>query len=60
MAKVLNIFGMVVAGLTGVIFTLDLAIGLPFGGASMMLDISFILCAAILGYLSWATLREKA
>ncbi len=60
MAKVLNIFGMVVAGLTGVVFALDLGISLPFGGASKMLDISFIICAAILGYLSWSTFREKA
>lgn len=60
MAKVLSIFAMVVAGLTGVLFALDVAVGMPFGGVSKMMDVTFIISAAILGYLSWSTFRERA
>jgi hypothetical protein len=37
-----------------------LALGFPFYRASMTMDICFVICAAILGYMSWATLREQA
>lgn len=59
MSKALTIVGMVVAVLLLLIFALDLAVGTPFGGASLLMDIIFILCAAILGFLSYTTFREQ-
>ncbi|PHR96162.1 MAG: hypothetical protein COA78_29055 [Blastopirellula sp.] len=61
MPKALTISGMVIAVLILLLFTLDLALGVPFGRASMMMmimDIVFMVCGAILGYLSWNTYRE--
>jgi hypothetical protein len=62
MPKALSIMGMLVAILVLLIFALDLALGIPFGGAkaSMAMDIGMILGAAMLGYLSWAAYREQA
>jgi hypothetical protein len=59
MPKALCIVGMVVAVLLALLFGLDLGLGIPFGGGSMVMSIGFIVCAAILGYLSWATFREQ-
>ena len=59
MPKALCIVGMVVAGLLAILFGLDLAIGIPFGKASVVMSIGFLVCAAILGYVSWATFREQ-
>ena len=59
MPKALTIVGMVVAVLLLLIFALDLLAGVPFGGVSMMMDISFIVCAGILGFLSFTTFREQ-
>ena len=50
---------MVVAGLLLVLFGLDLIIKVPFGGASMLMDIGFVVVSAILGVLSWLTFREQ-
>lgn len=58
MPKALTIAGMVVAGLVLLVFALDLALGLPFGGATMVMDILFVVAALILGYMSWSTYRE--
>ncbi|MEX0936554.1 MAG: hypothetical protein WDZ59_01750 [Pirellulales bacterium] len=58
MPKVLTILGLIASGLIGLMFLADLAIGIPFGGISMIMDICFIAAAAILGYLSWSALRE--
>ncbi len=59
MPKALCILGSVVAALLLLVFGVDLALGFPFGGASRVMDIGFIVCSAILGYLSWMTLREQ-
>jgi hypothetical protein len=59
MPKVFCIVGMVVAGLLALLFTLDAALTFPFGRASLMVDIAFIICAIGLGYLSWSTFREQ-
>jgi hypothetical protein len=59
MPKVFCIVGMVVAGLLGLLFLLDLALSFPFGRASLPVDIAFVICAAVLGYLSWSTWREQ-
>ena len=60
MPKVLTIVGMVVAGLLLVLFLSDLVIGFPFQRASQWMDISFLICGAILAYLSWSTFKELA
>ncbi|QDU88341.1 hypothetical protein Pla175_17160 [Pirellulimonas nuda] len=53
MAKAMTIGGMVVAGLLALVFGLDLILGVPFDGASTWMDIGFLLCGLILGYMSW-------
>jgi hypothetical protein len=58
MSKAMTIVGMVVAGLVGLVFLLDLVAGIPFGGASMMMNIGSIIGAAVLGYLSWDAMRD--
>ena len=67
MPKALCITGMVVATLLAILFIADLLGGkffpalAPFGGASYksLMGLWFLLCAAALGYLSWATLKEQ-
>ena len=59
MPKALCMFGIVVAVLLLLVFGLDLATGLPFGRSSTVMDIGFVVCALVVGYLSWATLREQ-
>ena len=51
---------MVIAGLLILMFGLDLAIGFPFGKASLAMDIAILICAGALGYMSWSTYRELA
>lgn len=58
MAKALTILGMLVAILILLIFTLDLAISIPFGQI-MMMDIGMIISGAALLYLSWSAFREQ-
>ncbi len=59
MPKVMTKAGLAVAGLVGLVFLTDLAIGYPFKRASMAMDICFALCAVLLAYLSWSTLKEQ-
>ena len=59
MGKVLSMLGGVVAALLLLVFALDLALGIPFSGASTVMDVGFIICALILAYLSWSTFREQ-
>ncbi|MEE8452199.1 MAG: hypothetical protein V3R99_09800 [Thermoguttaceae bacterium] len=59
MSKALCYIGIGVAGLLLLVFGLDLAIGVPFNKASLVMDIGFVVCSAVLGYLSWTTLREQ-
>jgi hypothetical protein len=58
MPKALTISGFVVAALLLLVFGLDLGLGILNG--NKMMDIGFVLCAAILGYLSWNTWRGLA
>jgi hypothetical protein len=63
MPKALCITGMVVSILVLILFLADLALPqsiAPFKKASWMLDVTFVLCAAILAYMSWSTLKEQA
>jgi hypothetical protein len=58
MAKALTILGMLVAILILLLFTLDLAISIPFGQI-MAMDIGMIVSGAVLLYLSWSAFREQ-
>lgn len=66
MPKALCLIGLVMASLVLLIFLIDLIAGLagvpmaaPVAGASLLVDILFILCAAGVAYASWATFREQ-
>ena len=59
MPKALSIGGMVIAVLIFLLFALDLALAFPFQRAHWIMDVVFVLCAAGLGYLSWATFKEQ-
>ncbi|RIK79410.1 MAG: hypothetical protein DCC67_10580 [Planctomycetota bacterium] len=58
MSKAMTIVGMVVAALVGLTFLLDLAVGVPFGRASLVMDVGALIAAALLGYLSWDAMQE--
>jgi hypothetical protein len=59
MAKTLTVLGMVVAVLVLGLFALDLAIKIPFERVSTAMDCVAVVCAGILGYLSWSTYKEQ-
>jgi hypothetical protein len=59
MPKALCLVGTVVAVLLLLVFGLDLAIKFPFHRSSPLMDIGMTACSAILGYVSWITLREQ-
>ena len=54
----MSIAGIVIGGVLALAFTLDLVLGIPFGGRVAMMDIGFAICGGILAYLSWNALRE--
>ena len=58
MPKAMTIAGMVVAALLILLFGADLAIGIPFGGAQMTMNIGALVGGGILFYLSFSTFRE--
>jgi hypothetical protein len=60
MAKAFSVFGMVVSIIFLLVFSLDLAIQMPFGRASLLADIGFLICGLLLGYMSWLTYREQS
>ena len=59
MPKALCLVGTVVAVLLVLVFGLDLAIAFPFHRDSMPMDVGTVVCALILGYVSWSALREQ-
>lgn len=59
MPKALCISGLVVAGLVILLFGADLAVGQPFGRASILMDVSLLICAILLGLISWLTFKEQ-
>ncbi len=65
MPKALCYTGLVVSLLVLLVFGLDLLTyflldsAFPFGGASLTMNVGFIIASGILGYLSWASLREQ-
>jgi hypothetical protein len=58
--KKMVIGSMVVAGIVALAAVADLVIGIPFTGSehSRLMDILFIVAAAIVGYLSWDAYRD--
>jgi len=56
--KALTITGFVIAGVLILLFGLDLAIQWPFHRYSLLMDVGFCICSALLMYLSWHTYRE--
>lgn len=58
MARGLTITAIAIAVLMLVLFGLDLAIGMPFGKASMLMDICFLVCGLGLGLLGVSVWRE--
>ena len=59
MPKALCIAGIAIAALLFLVFGLDLAIGFPFGGVSVVMDIGFLVSSLILAYLGWSTMKEQ-
>ena len=60
MSKILSMAGLAVSALLFLVFVLDLAVGIPFGGANSMMNICFIVVSGILAYMSWSAWREVA
>ncbi len=66
MPRFLTIAGMAVAALVFLLFLLDLlggyfgflALIAPFRGASMLMDVTFVISGGMLAYLSWSVFRE--
>ena len=59
MPKALCLTGMVIAIVVFLLFLLDLILGFPFQGASKLLDVVFVICAGVLGFISFTTFREQ-
>ena len=59
MSKVLALLGMIIAGLVAILFAADLAAGVPFGRASVVADVGFIVSSLLLGYASWLLLERR-
>jgi len=63
MPKALCILGIVIAFLLGLLFLLDLAFfhmaGKEMRTMSTIMDLGFLVCAVILGYVSWSTWRDQ-
>ena len=59
MQKALCLVGTVVAVLLLLVFGLDLAVAFPFHRDSMPMDVGMVVCAAVLGFVSWTALREQ-
>ena len=47
-----------VAGFVAILALLDVILGIPFAGYSKVMDILFILSAAIVGYLGWDAYKD--
>ena len=58
MSKVLCYSGIATAAMLLILFSLDLALGVPFKKADTLLDIIFMVSSTGLGFISWLTLRE--
>lgn len=58
-SKNMVIGSMVAAAIVAAAAICDFFIGIPFGGThTKMMDILFIICAGIVGYLGWSSYKE--
>jgi hypothetical protein len=55
----MTIAGLVLSLILALVFALDLAIRVPFNRTNLLMDVGFLACSLILGFLSWSTLRER-
>jgi hypothetical protein len=59
MARAMCVIGIIVALVLVLLFGTDAFLKVPFRGASMMMNVAMIVAGFMLGYTSWATLREQ-
>ena len=59
MPKVLCIISLAVSCLLFLVFLLDMAIGVPFGKASFIMDIGLVVSSAVIAFFSFTTLKEQ-
>ena len=59
MAKAMCFIGIIIAILLVLLFGTDTFLKVPFRGASTMMNVAMMVAGLILGYCSWATLREQ-
>ena len=59
MPKALCIIALSIFALLLIVFLLDIVAGVPFGRASMLTDIGFIICSVGLGTFSFFCLRQQ-
>jgi hypothetical protein len=57
LSKNLVITSLVLTGIVGVAAALDLVMGIPYGG-KIILDIMFLLGAAMIGYMGYETFKD--
>ncbi len=58
MSKKVVVAAMSLAGLVGAAALIDLITSVPFGHISIAMDITFLIAAAIVGYMAYETLGE--
>jgi hypothetical protein len=59
MPKALCVLGAMIAILLLIVFGFDLIGAIPFGRVSYLMDLGFVFCAFVLGYVSWTTWMEQ-
>jgi hypothetical protein len=59
MSRVMCVIGIIVAILLVLLFGLDAFLKVPFAGVSIVMDVAMMIAGVVLGYVSWATLREQ-
>ena len=59
MPRLMCVIGIIVAILLVLLFGLDAFLKVPFAAASMTMNVAMIIAGVVLGYVSWATLREQ-
>lgn len=55
----LPLAGMIIAGLTSIVFLADLTAGFPFQRVNVALDVGFLVAGTIVAYLSWSLLDRS-
>ena len=57
-SKRMIVGSMAAAGVVALLSILDLILGIPFAGFSMLMDILFIVGAAMVAFLGWDALKD--